>query len=409
MSVLKYFSTVFTLCHPILLLTSSGLLFPAMSLAAEWSGFIGIEGRYFTQAPQDPRQFEYENFSLVVEPEFSQTWDDGRQIFAFVPFVRLDQHDDKRTHFDVRELTWEMAAERWELRLGVRKVFWGVAEFQHLIDIINQTDLVENIDTEDKLGQPMVNVAWINEWGTLDFFVLPYFRERTFPGKEGRLRTLPQVDVEHAQFESDAEALHPDLAVRYSHFIGDWDIGLAHFYGTSREPRLFPATDSSGRLVLVPFYDLIHQTSLDVQVTTGNLLWKFEGYHRRGQGKAFSALVGGFEYSFVGIFHSVMDLGLLGEYHYNDLGRAALTIFEDDIAVGTRLALNDAQSTEALLGLIFDRTTSGKFFNLEASRRIGDNLVAEFQARLFFGQSAQSLAFALTRDDYVELNVSYHF
>ena len=192
-------------------------------------------------------------------------------------------------------------------------------------------------------------------------------------------------------------------------FIGDWDIGIAHFYGTSREPRLFPGANASGQTVLIPFYDLINQTSLDVQATKGNMLWKFEGYHRRGQGKAFSALVGGFEYSFVGIFNTVMDLGVLGEYHYNDLGKAALTIFEDDIAVGTRLALNDAQSTEALFGIIFDRTTSGKFLNLEASRRIGDSVVAEFQARLFFGQSSQSPAFAFTRDDYVELNVSYYF
>jgi len=54
--------------------------------------------------------------------------------------------------------------------------FWGVTEFQHLVDIINQTDLVENIDTEDKLGQPMINLALINDWGTVDLFIMPYFR-----------------------------------------------------------------------------------------------------------------------------------------------------------------------------------------------------------------------------------------
>ena len=129
-----------------------------MAPAGEWSGYLGTEFRYFTQDPRDPRQHD-ENFSLVFEPEYYHEWDKGTQSLAFVPFFRLDQHDNERTHFDIRELNWTKVAENWELRLGLRKVFWGVTEFQHLVDIINQTDLVENIDTEDKLGQPMINLA----------------------------------------------------------------------------------------------------------------------------------------------------------------------------------------------------------------------------------------------------------
>ena len=44
------------------------------------------------------------------------------------------------------------------LLVGAAKVFWGTAESRHLVDIINQTDAVEDIDEEDKLGQPMVKV-----------------------------------------------------------------------------------------------------------------------------------------------------------------------------------------------------------------------------------------------------------
>jgi hypothetical protein len=51
------------------------------------------------------------------------------------------------------------------------------------VDIINQTDLVENIDGEDKLGQPMVHFSYFGDWGVVDFFLLPYLRERTYPGK----------------------------------------------------------------------------------------------------------------------------------------------------------------------------------------------------------------------------------
>ena len=377
--------------------------------AGEWSGYAGLEFRGFTQSAQDTRQDHSTNFSFTFEPEYYHQWDNGDQSIAFVPYVRFDENDNERTHFDIRELTYLKVAETWELRLGMRKVFWGVTEFQHLIDIINQTDLVENLDTEDKLGQPMINLALINDWGTVDLFVMPYFRERYFPGTTGRLRSIPDTRQDRSQFESAAKEKHIDLAARYSHYFGDWDIGLAHFYGTSRDPRLLLATDNSGNPFLIPFYDIINQTSLDVQATKGNMLWKFEALHRSGQASTYNALAAGFEYTFVGVMDSAIDLGVLSEYHYDDRGESSSSIFEDDIGIGARFAFNDMQSSEALLGLVFDRSTGGTFFNIEASRRLGDSWLLELQGRFFFDQKASDPAFSVSRDDYTELFLTYNF
>ena len=81
--------------------------------------------------------------------------------------------DDRRSHFDVRELMYQRVFDDFELRAGLGRVFWGVTESYHLVDIINQTDLVEDIDLEDKLGQPLVNLTLIRDWGALDLFALP--------------------------------------------------------------------------------------------------------------------------------------------------------------------------------------------------------------------------------------------
>ena len=167
---------VFRWCWPLLLLAAAG------ARAGEWSGELATQLRYFPFEAAEERQFEGGQLSLAFQAEYYHDWDGGRQQFVLAPFFRFDQRDDSRSHFDLRELAWIKAAEDWELRLGVRKVFWGVTEFLHLVDIINQTDLVEDPDEEDKLGQPMVNFAVIRDWGTLDFFILTGFRERTFPG-----------------------------------------------------------------------------------------------------------------------------------------------------------------------------------------------------------------------------------
>ena len=215
----------------------------------EWSGYGGFEARGFTHDPLDPAQ-ESNSWSVMLKPELYASWDDGRESFVFVPFVRWDAHDARRSHFDVRELFWEKVGNAWELRIGVGKVFWGVAESQHLVDIINQTDLIENPDGEDKLGQPLVNLTVVRDWGTLDFFVLPGFRERTFPGRRGRLRSLPHVDTDQVSYQSSREDTHVDFAARWSHYIGAWDFGLefASPSMTRRPPRCCSAPSWTGSL-----------------------------------------------------------------------------------------------------------------------------------------------------------------
>lgn len=377
---------------------------------SDWSGYVAMETRWFPQNALYPEQFDGLQTSLAVEPEYYRRWDDGRQSFVFKPFVRLDQRDSERSHADIRELAWLRAADDWELRVGIRKVFWGVTESVHLVDIINQTDFVENLDTEDKLGQPMINLALIRDWGNLDFFVLPGFRERTFPGSEGRLRTQPVVDTDLARYESSAEDRHVDVAVRWFKSLGDWDVGLAHFHGTSREPMLEPAFNNQGQLVLAPRYNQIDQTSLDVQATLNDWLWKLEWFTRDGMGDRYTAAAGGFEYTLVGIFDSAADLGLISEYLFDDRDELATTPFQNDITLGLRLSLNDMQSSELLFGMTIDRDdTQQRFYNLEASRRIGERTKLSLEARFNSGLEASNVFGSLRKDDYVQAELAWYF
>ncbi len=384
------------------------LLLPIQALSAlEISGYVGVEDLVFTQNPLDNRQ--HNNYvSGVIEPEIYHEWDDGTQNFAFVPFFRYSQHDSRRTHFDIRELNWMKIAESWELRVGIREIFWGVTESQHLVNIINQTDLVENMDTEDKLGQPMINLALINDWGTLDLFILPGFRERTFPGVEGRMRILP-IDIDNARFEKNGFERHMAYAFRWSQTLGDWDIGFSHFYGTNRDPLFLLDSDRAGNLRIIPFYEMINQTGLDVQVTKDAWLWKLEAIFRSSKTFNYFASTFGFEYTFFNIRETGLDIGVLAEYLYDSRGQNIQTLFEDDFFVALRFALNDTQSTEILAGIVLDRTTSAKFYNIEASRRFGDSWKLEIEARFLAGIPKDDPAYMLRDDDHIRMELSYHF
>ena len=371
------------------------------------SGLVGVDTRFFPWEPMLAGQAGNADISFFVNPEFRYRTENGKHQFSFIPFARISSRDSHRTHFDIREAYWLYKSGDWEILTGFNRVFWGVTESNHLVNIINQIDGVEDIDGEDYLGQPMVNLTTYNSWGQVDIFVLPGFRERTFPGPEGRFRTPLPVDTSRPIYTSNLGQKHTDVALRYSNFFGDFDVGVYYFYGTGREPTLVP--DGTGDFLL-PRYDVIQQGGLDIQYTKDAWLLKFEGIIRQGQGRVFGAFTAGFEYTLYQVFDSAADIGLLVEYLYDGRDMTApITLFEDDVFFGMRLALNDTQDTTLLVGAIVDPSTSEIFFNIEAERRISNHYTVEIRARFFTGADPGELTFFTSTDDYIQIRLARYF
>ena len=375
---------------------------------AAWRGNVALETRHFVN---DGLYASQERFypSMSVEAEYYHAFDDSDYSLTITPFYRVDSNDDARTHGDFREFRLHFTRGEWEWDVGLIKVFWGVTESRHLVDIINQTDLVENIDGEDKLGQPAVHGLWYRDWGTVELFLMPGFRERTFPGIDGRLRGPLTVDTDHPRYESNDKDRHLDVAMRLAGTVkDDWDVGLSFFSGTSREPALLVDT-SGGAPRLIPFYPLIDQIGIDVQATLENWLWKLEAIHREQADVRFDAVVGGFEYTFYGIAKSVSDLGVLLEYHYDSRGKSGPTPFQNDVFAGARWALNDTQSTDFLAGGLFDIELGSRAFRVEFNRRLGQKWKLTGEAQLFTRIDSEDIQYVLRKDDFVQIELARYF
>ena len=384
--------------------------FAASSSSAEdWdvTGFAGIDTQAFWLDGQYDGQENGLNPSLLLQPEFYWRSDGGKQRISIVGFARWDSVDDERSHVDLREAYWGIDGNGWDLTAGVSKIFWGVTESRHLVDVINQSDLVESVDEESKLGQPLVNLNLQRDYGRFGLFVMPYFRERTFPGVNGRFRAPLVVDTDNPIYESSDEENHIDLALRYSHYIGDVDIGAHLFEGTSREARFVLAPEGDR---LLPVYDQMTQFGVDVQYTAEAWLWKLEAIARDTRLDSFVAAAAGFEYTFYGVKNSAADIGVLVEYLYdgrNDL--SAPTASDNDVFIGTRLALNDSDDTSVLAGVALDLDTQELFLNIEAERRIGDSLSLELQLRSFMNAKLNDALFAVKQDDYLQLRLNWYY
>lgn len=381
----------------------SYFFFIVTSSMAQITGNISFEGTLFTEKPVFTDQVNG-GVSLAATLELYQKW--GNEVsLTLTPFGRYDTNFDKRSHTDIREMSFLYSVNNYELLIGIGKVFWGVTEFIHLVDIINQTDFMESIDGKKKLGQPMVHLSVPSDYGVIELFYMPYFRERQFGGLKERFRPGLLIKTDDAVFDSTDKEKHHDYAIRYSKSIDNWDIGISHFSGTKREPRLDLAPDAS---YLIPFYEIIDQYGIDLQFSHGNWLWKLEAIHVNGDDQKFEASDFGFEYTISRVLEGNANLGIISEYLWNSQGRNSSFIFANDIAFGLRLSLNNGGDSNLLCGIILDLDNQSRQISVEGSHRLGDSFKASLEARAFI-ISNNDVLYSTNNDDYVRLTIAYYF
>ena len=388
------------------------VLFAMISSSALASDFsftpsVTTEFRYFPESPAYDGQLEYFQPSIYFSGEGRWISKDRKKRLQFEPFLRVDVQDDERSHFDIRELNYSQRFSNFDLLIGNAQIFWGVAESRNVVDVINQFDEVENSDETDKLGQPLIRFGKFTDIGRFEVYYLPYFRERTFPGGDGRQRGPLTVDLDNAEYDEGREEWAGDFALRYQHQIDQFDIGIHVFTGTARAPFLKLNEEGTS---LIPIYQKLTQGGVDIQRTWDAWLLKLEVVIADQSGDNFISNVLGLEYTFFDFSNSGIDIGILfeGLYDNRDENKTASTLFENDIFVGARFTWNDFQESELLLGAIIDWKTGSMFSSIEYERRIGENMKFEVEAQYFLAEDSEPLA-QFERDSNLTLKLTRYY
>ena len=393
------------------------LIYPIISFAdlepeiLEYSAELSFSSWLFPESPVYTGQ-EHNNYSLALEPEIYSEWSSGSN-FVFRPFLRLDSVDNNRTHFDLRESIFSWYGDDWESSIGLGQVFWGVAESKNLVDIINQFDVVDDPLYKTKLGQPLINLTLIKDTGYYEFFVMPYFREQTSPGKKGRLRLDPEFSKGTTKFEGGSQWT-PEMAIRWSNTYNDYDISIHNFYGYGRSPSI-DINLVDGKIKYEPNYQRIRQIGGTIQKNSGATLYKFEWLARDGQ-KDANLRRGGYLASILGLEHTLYktigdngDLGFLMEYNFDSRRTRSTDALQDDIFVAIRLALNDSENTELLLGSIFDLDGDGQIYQFDFGRRINDSLTFGIRGAIYQNGRLGSNLYILRQDSWLEIDLRKYF
>ena len=375
-------------------------ILPAQLVFGEIIGELKFDNRYFFNVGLQDQKKNHSSFSF--SPEIFK--DDSNRIFHFKVKLRKDSEDSGRNLNDIQELYLINIFEDKEIKFGVSKEFWGVTETSHRVDIVNQTDFTEGFDGEEKLGQPMIKISFERPWGLLDIYALLGFRERNFSGTKGRLRLPLSINEKNSLYSSSSKNKRVDFAFRWSNYYDDLDIAISHFSGTSREPRFLPSPNEIN--ALVPLYEVIDQTGLEIQYLLDSLAIKGEVISRSGHGDRYTAATYGFELTQVGFLQTRIDLGWVVEFNHDD------RLESSPFVLGTRFSFNDIYDSQILSGFIINDRSKELGFLLEASRRIGECCLLSLEGVYFDDtdedNGKQKLFQAFMEDDFLRAEFIYY-
>ncbi|RDH46411.1 hypothetical protein [Zooshikella ganghwensis] len=364
---------------------------------------LTLGGKLFPQKSKNSRQSQFYP-ELSFEGEYIWQSEDNEWLFA--PFWRWSYKDSDESYGDMREAYWRKKFDSGDLTVGLRRIFWGTLEAANPVNVINQSDYIVGIEREDKLGQPLASWSWLLEEGELELFMLPWFRPRPFPGLASRPTTSLAVD-NHERYESSHGKHRIDWAMRWYRPIGQADVGLSFFSGTRRSPILTPSPSSKE---LQPYYVVNHHLAIDMSLADGNWLWKLELMGGQELNEGFSSVSAGLEYTITGIMESRYDLGLIAEAYRDDRNAKAAGWWQQDIAVGGRLSLNDAAGSEIKLLYIQDFDYKSSLIKLDAGMRIGEKWKLSLLTYVDIGIDQQDPHLGFLKDNsWSTIEMTYYY
>ncbi|MEB7885638.1 hypothetical protein [Serratia fonticola] len=372
---------------------------------------IGWEQRIFLEDSLLSSQ-EAESHSFQLGGQYFTEWDNGKQHLAADVLYRKDSSNNNRQPVEPRDLYWGYVHDSWEVSIGYRKVFWGVTEFSHPVDIINQSDLVDDPFGNEKLGQPMVNLTKVSDWGIVDLFWLGQFRDRTFPGHRARLRAELDIAPNHAVYQHANKNATMDFAARSHHVLGEVELGVSYFHGTGRTPEFVVGNQGE----LLPYYGQIQQAGVEFQWNINDFILKWEGaYTEKNRNFSTSPKTsyliysGGGEYTHYGFWGGQADLTFFLEYMKDTRNEFSDTPFDNDIFVGVQYSANDKKNSVLFIGVTQDVHYGSRAWTFNGSQRLGDNMKISLNGAIFENIEPRDLLYSFRNDSYVGVEFTYFF
>lgn len=164
----------------------------------------------------DGEQTNKELYDFTLTPQFRWKYLDSWRFIASPSLILSPNNKslEEQTFFDLNDFFIRFKTETWSIQLGQAIYSWGVTDGYNPIDVVNQKQYFNPLQS-DKLGSPsLLFTQGFNAWD-YELIYIPKNREAQLPGTHSRW--LPRKVFIPQSPENDLVLKLPDeLAYRYS-------------------------------------------------------------------------------------------------------------------------------------------------------------------------------------------------
>jgi hypothetical protein len=365
-------------------------------------GELGVETRAFRN--DDDPVTKDQGIGMVgrLELRYDRAWFD----FKLRGSGRMDALDRDRTRLIPEEAWLQAKGERLRVRLGLDILNWSATEAFHPADVINARNLDSDLESFEKIGEPLLAFKLLLPGETsVDLFLMPAYTQTRFPSPRSRLNFAPAgVDLRRRARLLDRSGhltdsdFGPQAALQIRKVLGSADVAV---HVVEHMDRLQPSvviTPEPPDFALV--YQTVRQAGGTYQQVLGPVIAKLEAAYRWfvPPDPAATATFG----SLGGRNHGVVAIGL--EYGVSHASGAQSTLllegqtilgpgrevrrgldpFQRDLLAGYRFARNDDASRELLVFTVIDLERPGeRLLNVAYQQRLGDAWSVKLGLRVF--------------------------
>ncbi|POB13766.1 hypothetical protein [Halobacteriovorax sp. DA5] len=311
---------------------------------------------------------------------------------------RADEKYQDNSYVDFNEFNIGRSFGNWQASVGQHMFMWSRLEAYHVVDVINSRINDGNIERFEKLGETSVVLSHYTSIGTMKFIYMPYFKEAFYPDSKMRIfdGLSPQkqnIVKGNTITNSDEDNQFDQFAVYYAHQFGDLDLTVFAIDHIDRTRPIFAAASVPDLLAgnINAYYLDVVDYGTAATYFWGEQTFKFEYLYSDfnvddsvsildytgGQREIFNYQLASIGHEYTYNYDNNWSSGFYTEYQ-RVLGvgkdkRSQAQIFQNDLFIGHRLALNDAYSNEFMLGLYIDLERAGEtLYYLSYERRLNN-------------------------------------